>query len=120
MRRCRPLLSLLLGLLFLVQGLAVAAAPLPTAALDAPAAMQDAMPPCHADAAAAASPSDPAPCCHADCPDMTHCALSQLLTAPEFALALIGPVSAPAALPPPQASSHPSGSPLRPPIHLPV
>lgn len=118
MRRCRPLLSFLLGLLFLVQGLAAAAAPLPAVASEAATVMQDAMPPCHAEAMAAEA--DSAPCCHADCPDMTHCVLSQLLAAAEFSLALRGPVSTPAPRLAQPAFRHPPGSPLRPPITLPV
>lgn len=120
MNYCRTLLSVLLGLVLLVQGLAVSAAPHASpmdtvASLPATAHM-----PCHAqnadaaDTQAAAKPS----CCDASCPDMTSCALGHMAVSAPTGIA---PLPANAAEYPVPASvlvSHPLRSPLRPPIAI--
>ncbi len=78
MKTGRTWLSVLLGLVLLLQGYAVSATPRANLikALDADMAMQMDMP-CHgqkADAKKAGKPS----CCNADCPDMTTCALGHI------------------------------------------
>lgn len=118
MKRHRTLVSILVGLVLLLQGWAVAAAPrahLPQAAsLDAMADM-----PCHARS------SDQKPgvdgtvkpsCCNADCPDMTTCALGHFVSVVTFALDTPrAHVPAPVALSARQASAAPAFL-LRPPI----
>ncbi|MDM4771381.1 hypothetical protein [Solimonas sp. SE-A11] len=79
-------MSVLLGLVLLLQGYAVSAAPRANLikALDADMAMQMDMP-CHgqkADAEKAGKPS----CCNADCPDMTTCALGHIASAVSLTL----------------------------------
>ena len=80
MKRIRPLLTALLGLMFWVQGMAVAAAPVDVPAAEAESAMEM---PCHGDAPDVA----PCDCCDGDCPDMASCALGHFFTAPPSAVA---------------------------------
>ncbi|HEY1077177.1 MAG TPA: hypothetical protein VGE51_10855 [Fontimonas sp.] len=119
MRRTRTLLSVLLGLMLLVQGVAVSAAPYENfadAASTQLAAPQD--PPCHGGMSGESAPQHPS-CCDASCPDMTSCALGHLATAIDrFALAL-PPATPTVQRPTPvQAASGPLATPLRPPISL--
>jgi hypothetical protein len=85
MRRIRVGLSVLLGLLLVAQGFAVAAAGHPSVAAEPAQAQVDAADsgaamPCHGDPA---QPADGASCCDGDCPNMTTCALGHLaVTAP--------------------------------------
>lgn len=116
MRRYRTVLSLLLGWVFLIQGLAVSAAPL---ALPEPAALAaSAEAPCHGDMAATDSDSADMPCCDDSCPDMTHCVLAQPAVLPQAGVAIERPQTSPHAGPLLQASSHPRSGLLRPPIAL--
>ncbi|WP_133164335.1 hypothetical protein [Solimonas fluminis] len=71
-------MSVLLGLVLLLQGYAVSAAPRANLikALDADMAMQMDMP-CHGQKADAEKVGKPS-CCNADCPDMTTCALGHI------------------------------------------
>ncbi len=81
----RPILSVALGLGFLVQGVAVAAAPYALPANPA-AAEQAAMDvPCHGAAPVQANAHD---CCDAGCADMASCALGHLAAAPVTPLQL--------------------------------
>ncbi len=132
MTRIRSAISILLGLLLLVQGLSVSAATLvpmskmtpataeQTIAMAAPVA--DAEMPCHqqiAEPATVEKSTSDCPCCDGDCPDMQACAMAH--PAMPSALALSLPVFSTAA---PAAaevaiSSRSIASPLRPPISLP-
>jgi hypothetical protein len=81
MKRFRPLLNAVLGLMLCVQGLAIAAAPVAVAADEAESAM--AMP-CHGDAADVACD-----CCDGDCPDMASCVVGSFFAAMPAAPALL-------------------------------
>ncbi|MEW6168522.1 MAG: hypothetical protein AB1651_12625 [Pseudomonadota bacterium] len=121
MRRSRTLLSVLLGLVLLVQGLAVSAAPQAWSANEgAGATAAAARPPCNMQTAeAAADPSETGhACCDASCPDMARCVLGHMAAA-----ATLGALSLPSgtvAYPAPAAApvSQPPRSPLRPPIAI--
>ncbi len=78
MKTGRTWLSVLLGLVLLLQGYAVSAAPRANLLKDSGAemAMQMDMP-CHGQKADAEK-ADKLSCCNADCPDMTTCALGHI------------------------------------------
>lgn len=79
MRSFRPLIHVLLALVFLVQGIGVASAGLSLANEPSPAQAEAV--PCHgamADAMASSSKPDQPSCCNAACPDMLTCALAVL------------------------------------------
>jgi hypothetical protein len=114
MKALRTFLHAALGLLLLVQGVAVSAAGADLPQADSPAAAMDGMP-CHGDPADAATPS----CCDVSCPDMLTCAGANLALATDTA-ATSPPsadrfrlVRAEASLPTPRATFL-----LRPPIAL--
>jgi hypothetical protein len=85
MKRLRPLLNALLGLVFCVQGLAIAAAPidLPAAATDGAMEM-----PCHDGAGLA-----PCDCCGSACPDMAGCVIGHFFAAAAAAPAPLAPAA---------------------------
>lgn len=86
MKRYRTGLSVLLGLVLLVQGVAVSAAPYAMLFDPDPVAMaMDDDMPCHGQADDQ-SVNDPASCCDADCPDMTSCMLGHLAPGAHFQL----------------------------------
>jgi hypothetical protein len=118
MKRHRTVLSVLLGLVLLVQGVAVAAAPYAMFIDSDPAAMtMDADMPCHGQADDQAV-NDPASCCDADCPDMTSCMLGHLAINTSFQLTTVhSPDTAPH-LAPVRVISHSPPTLLRPPITL--
>lgn len=114
MKRFRPALNLIVGLLLLVQGVAAASTSVaPLDAADPAADVAMAAMPCHGDMSAGASESS---CCDADCPNMAACAMGHIATASMHgfdAVAASQPVQslsvlAPVALAPPSL--------LRPPI----
>lgn len=127
MQRLRPLLNTLLGLIFLVQGYAVAAAPgmaapvaTSVAASTAPAAMAD-MPHCARMASPARQGSDDqaaaaSSCCDEGCPNLTSCALGHLAAIASPGIWLPNTVidAPPFSVPPVQA--HRLSALLRPPI----
>jgi hypothetical protein len=121
MKRDRTWLNLLLGLVLLVQGLAVAAAPRGVASR-APAATEAASMPAHCpDMAAPGEASDPAgpSCCDASCPDMTTCALGHSAAAITIGPIGIRPADTFGTSPPgPFPLARAPGSPLRPPNPL--
>ena len=130
MQRLRPLLNTLLGLIFLVQGYAVAAAPGMTApvatsvaASTAPVAMADMadMPHCARMASPARQGSDDqaaaaSSCCDEGCPNLTSCALGHLAAIASPGIWLPNTVidAPPFSVPPVQA--HRLSAWLRPPI----
>lgn len=130
MQRLRPLLNTLLGLIFLVQGYAVAAAPgmaapvaTSVAASTAPVAMADMadMPHCARMASPARQGSDDqaaaaSSCCDEGCPNLTSCALGHLAAIASPGIWLPNTVidAPPFAVPPVQA--HRLSALLRPPI----
>lgn len=88
MKRYRTLISILMGLVLLLQGWAVAAAPRAhlsqVASLEVMADM-----PCHArssDQKPGAGGTEKPSCCNADCPDMTTCALGHFVSVVTFTL----------------------------------
>lgn len=102
MKRHRPWLAAVLGLLFLIQGFAVAAAEHASLKQDSAATGQEASVPCagHMDAGAGEVPQ--ASCCDADC-DMASCAMGHLalatatpaIAAPASAAAPVAPAAQP-------------------------
>lgn len=114
MARLRPVLNAILGLLLLVQVVAVAFANGDVAALDD--ASSTLQMPCHGDGNDRA-PGTP-PCCDHDCPDMTACMLGHFTVAslPVIWLAPGQPPGFALSAPPPRAAI--SSSLLRPPIPL--
>ncbi|SFF66835.1 hypothetical protein SAMN04488120_12112 [Fontimonas thermophila] len=117
MNRLRTGLSVLMGLVLLLQGLAVSAAPHARRAEVTAALAAAADPPCHRQKAPAKA-EPPASCCDEDCPHMARCLLGQL--APAVTLCMSVP---PPARTEPGAASLFSTSPLprallRPPIPL--
>lgn len=75
-----------MGLVLLVQGVAVSAAiPAAISESTSPAITMDADMPCHGQAEDAAG-QDNSSCCDADCPDMTSCMLGQLAINANFQL----------------------------------
>ena len=119
MTSLRPLLSALLGLALLVQGVAVAATPLASAPSEPVAAQQsapDAMP-CHGDVQKA-DPADmpPCDCCDDGCADMSGCAFGHLALVSAVRLQLAPVAQSVSVTPDRAADSVPPPSRLRPPI----
>lgn len=80
---CRTLLSVLLGLVLLLQGFALSAAPLGLPDAEMTQAAAD-TPPCHgAQPPQTDADGSTLSCCDADCPDMTRCALGHFAAAPQ-------------------------------------
>jgi hypothetical protein len=73
MKRFRPLLAAVLGLMLWFQGMAMAAAPVELATDQAESAMEM---PCHGDSAEVACD-----CCGGDCPDMASCVIGSFFAA---------------------------------------
>lgn len=105
--RTRTWLAALLGLLLLLQGYAVAAAPRASAA-EAPCPM-------HAQGLPDAAQPD---CCDADCPSMATCLLAHFVAIPELALAIVPAADERPAFMAARARAGNPASPLRPPIAL--
>jgi hypothetical protein len=117
MKRHRMWLSLLLGLVLLVQGVAVSAAPDIASKSDTVAMTVGADMPCHGQMGDQAS-NDSASCCDAQCPDMTSCMLGHLALIAHFQLTTPhAPAELPGLIPIRILTRFPS-SPLRPPIAL--
>lgn len=91
MKRYRTLLSVLLGLVLLLQGLAVSAAPYIAAAAPAEAEMAMDMP-CHGQMSEKAGKQDRS-CCSSTCPDMTTCALGHLAASVSVIFEALSPVT---------------------------
>jgi hypothetical protein len=90
MKPFRPLLTALLALMFWVQGMAMAAAPVDLPADAAQEAAESAAEmPCHGDAPDVA----PCDCCDGDCPDMASCAIGHVFAAPPSATAPVAPTA---------------------------
>lgn len=121
MKRHRTLLSVLLGLVLLVQGYAVSAAPHAKLS-DAAGALVTAQvkTPCHAQQADMedAAGEQQRPCCNVGCPDMTTCALGHIAAAAVMSVALPQAAHAEIAFAPVHAVSRMLSLPLRPPITL--
>lgn len=116
MKRFRTLLSVLLGLVLLLQGLAVSAAPHAKMADVAKAELTVKTDmPCHTQKADPAGQQDRS-CCNADCPDMTSCALSHIATMAVMPLALPRAARAEPTFTQARAVAPTLTSPLRPPI----
>lgn len=121
MNRFRTLLSLLLGLVLLVQGFAVSAAPRAKLSEGVPASasvMADM--PCHGQEAMKQDDSgkQDRACCGASCPDMTTCALGHLASATPVTVALPPAAQAESHVAPFYVEARTLNSPLRPPIAL--
>ena len=118
MKRYRTGLSVLLGLVFLVQGVAVSAAPYAKSSkADAVVMTMDADMPCHGQMDDRIA-NDPATCCNADCPDMSSCMLIHLAIHARFQLnADHSPDAVPHLVPARVISQFPPSL-LRPPISL--
>lgn len=121
MKRFRTLLSVLLGLVLLVQGFAVSAAPRAKLPAETPASasvMADM--PCHGQTAMHADDAGKKPpsCCNENCPDMTTCALGHLASVATVSLALPQSALTERRLTPVLAASRTLSSLLRPPIVL--
>ncbi|PXV63711.1 hypothetical protein [Sinimarinibacterium flocculans] len=121
MNRIRTLLSMLLGLVLLAQGIAVSAAP--RASLSAAPALSATVMadmPCHGQMASQADEmgEQQPSCCDENCPDMTTCALGHLASVAMVSLALPQPAGVGRGLTPVIAASRTTGSLLRPPIAL--
>lgn len=116
MKRFRPALNAVIGLLFMVQGVAVASAEItPLDAGDISAEASAAAVPCHGDQTGG---TDLDSCCDADCPNMAACALGHIAAASAQSVPIAAaqhPLRAATVLPP-LASAPPSH--LRPPISL--
>jgi hypothetical protein len=105
MNRHRTLLSVLLGLMLLVQGYAASATT---------------QPPCHGQAATSAE-GHGAPagdCCKSHCPDMASCAQGAMAAPAAFSLAIASAVQAQPSFAPMRVLTRASTLPLRPPITL--
>jgi hypothetical protein len=121
MKRFRTLLSVLLGLVLLVQGFAVSAAPHAKPSEGAPASasiMADM--PCHAQKAMQQDDSgkQDRACCNASCQDMTTCALGHLASVATVSVVLPQAARADRGFTPVLAASRTLSSLLRPPIAL--
>ena len=79
MTKQRPFLQAFLGLMLWVQGVAIAATPLPAAAAAEPAAATSSAMPCHGQIVAKAAPCD---CCDGDCDNMVGCAVGSFAAQP--------------------------------------
>lgn len=119
MNRFRTLLSMFLGLVLLVQGFAVSAAPRAKLPAEAPASVSAlADMPCHAQKAVKSDDSgkqDPS-CCNENCPDMTTCALGYLAFVATMSVVMPQPARAEPSFTPALAVSRTLSSLLRPPI----
>jgi hypothetical protein len=119
MKRHRTWLSVLLGLVLLVQGMAVAAAPYAMLFGSDPVAMtMDADMPCHGQQAVSDSGQSGSSCCNADCPDMTSCMLGHLAINASFHLTTEHSPDEVLHLVPVRVISHSPPILLRPPITL--
>ncbi len=110
---------MLLGLVLLVQGVAVSAAPV--FGPDLATMTMDSDIPCHGqmdDQAVSQAVSNPASCCDADCPDMTSCMLGHLAIAAHFQLTTLHSPDAVPHMIPARIITHSPPSLLRPPITL--
>lgn len=119
MQRYRTLISILLGLVLLVQGLAVSAAPRAEWSEPAPAKMSAtsmADMPCHAQKADKADLAQP--CCDASCPDMTTCALGHLACVATESVVFSQMMREALAFTSVRVQARALASPLRPPITL--
>lgn len=121
MKRYRTLISVLLGVVLLVQGAAVSAAPRAKLSAEVSAlasAMADM--PCHAQKAMTADdPGKPDhSCCNASCPDMTTCALGHLASVGTVSVALPQDARAELSFTAVRVTSRTASSLLRPPIAL--
>ena len=123
MKQYRPLLSVLLGLVLLLQGFAVAAAPRAKIA-DAGDAQHAAVAvsdmPCHAKSAGKATDGQKQKpsCCDGSCADMTTCSLGHMAVAPVLVVANLPAPDAPSAAPVSEPVESTPQSLLRPPISL--
>lgn len=88
MKRYRTLISVLLGLMLLVQGFAVSAAPraMQADATHAEMTAKSEMP-CHMKMGDSSGKQLPS-CCNASCPDMTTCAFGHIAAVPVISLVL--------------------------------
>lgn len=119
MKRFRTLLSVLLGLVLLVQGFAVSAAPHAKPSEGAPASasvMADM--PCHAQKTMKQDDSgkQDRACCNASCPDMTTCALGHLAAVATVSVGLPQAARAERRFTPVRVATRTLNAPLRPPI----
>ncbi|ULQ46652.1 hypothetical protein JN531_016345 [Flagellatimonas centrodinii] len=104
-----------LGLLLLLQALAVAAAPISgDGADDGDTPMT--MSPCHGDANASGDTPAAAECCDADCPHMAACALGHLAAATPMVASLARPATAATVVSVDRLILRPPTPQLRPPI----
>lgn len=115
----RILLSMFLGLVLLVQGFAVSAAPRAKLSEGTPASasvMVDM--PCHAQMAMKQDDSgkQERSCCNASCPDMTTCALGHLAAATLVTVSVPPAAQAESRVTPVRIEARTLNSPLRPPI----
>lgn len=122
MNRYRTFLSVALGLVLLLQGLAVSAAPHVWAQeRGSTVSVAATGMPCHAQAGdatdAQAAPLE-GPCCNAACPDMTSCALSHMAVSLPAAVTRLSAASVLFTGLEPVPVSQPPRSLLRPPIPL--
>lgn len=121
MKRFRTLLSVLLGLVLLLQGFAVSAAPRAKLTAEAPASasvMADM--PCHAQKAVKSDDSSKQgrACCNVGCPDMTTCALGHLASVATVSVALPLVARAERSFTPVRVATRTLNTLLRPPIAL--
>ncbi len=113
--RHRLWIALPMGLLLLLQALAVAAAPIRGDGTDdGGTAMM--LSPCHDDAAATGDTAATADCCDADCPHMAACALGHLAAATPVVAVLARPPAATVAARADRLTLRPPTPQLRPPI----
>lgn len=119
MKRHRPWITAVLGLLFLVQGFAVAAAEHPSfkKGNDVAEQLDHSSMPCAGQMQAdPGNASGTASCCDSGCPDMTSCALGHLaVAATATVIAAFAPAAPPTALASEPLTSSPQSL-LRPPI----
>jgi hypothetical protein len=122
MKALRPLIHALLALVFLVQGVAVAAAePYPPTTAKASPALQQVH--CHPEAVASMADQDrpdKKSCCHAGCPDMVSCALAAAILPAPPAVPTSLAAQSPGAFDGSHYRSAPPGAAFRPPIRIPA
>lgn len=117
MKRYRTLLSVLLGLVLLLQGLAVSAAPYPKVPDPVEAEMAMEMP-CHGQMSEKSGKQQRS-CCDSTCPDMTTCALGHIVATIEILTVTGSPAThAEPRFTIAQATTRALTTPLRPPISL--
>lgn len=104
-----------MGLLLLLQALAVAAAPISGDGSDDHGAAMT-MSPCHGDANASDTATAAADCCDADCPHMAACALGHLAAATPMVASLARPATAATVVSVDRLILRPPTPQLRPPI----